>query len=346
MVIGTDPELLTFAAQLLEERGGIVERDQESLSALIPDSLSSSLELPDEVLLGAGGESLQYGSPLVERLVHLATNEPQVVYGNLSIAYIKKDGFDRLLEEDFSFFNSKATVTHRSERRASYMIAGCHYSAQSDEIKEGMIELALNEETGTMVSEMGERWKDFQVEFYPSGRAPSVFPSLSADTIACALKSARPLVEAQTASFLSALRRHLRRDIQNTQEYYKAMEWEMRNDLQTRKLSDDQQKERELKIQGLPGEMRRKIEDLQAKYRVRLTLTARFAVRVLVPVAGITVEIRHRKICKETHLTYNPVTRRIDPVRCQHCGASTKRVFPRDVQERIALYCAQCAEQA
>ncbi len=108
-----DPELFSFSVQLLEKNGGLVEQRSDHLMTLLPGHLAHSLELPEEVRLGGDGVPLLYGSPLLDRLTHLATREVPIVYGQVEIPYLKKAGFEQLIGQDLSFTDGQAHMTSR-----------------------------------------------------------------------------------------------------------------------------------------------------------------------------------------------------------------------------------------
>ena len=96
MSTGADPELLSFAIDLIEQRGGLVECLPDRVLALLPPSLAKLFGLPEETPLGAEETPLLYGSPFLERLVDAATVQIPVVYGQIEVPYLKKAGFGEL----------------------------------------------------------------------------------------------------------------------------------------------------------------------------------------------------------------------------------------------------------
>ena len=95
--------------------------------ALMPPGLAHSLDLPEEVRLGDGAVPLLYGSPVLDRLIQVATEEIPMVFGRIEVSYLKKAGFDQLIGQDIVFTNGQARVTSRAEARASYVILTCRY---------------------------------------------------------------------------------------------------------------------------------------------------------------------------------------------------------------------------
>ena len=342
---GDGSEIRSFARRVLERHGALVEEKADSLFTLLPRRLSLALDLPEEARLGRGGEPLLYGTPLLDRLVRLVTDSVSIVYGGVKVAYLKKEGFDVRLSEDLSFVNSRIRLVQRAETRAAYMRLACRYVALSDERKEGIIQVFVREETGARIHGLARRLNEYEVECYAPGKVPPHFPACPDRAIRAALKEARAAAEAELGGFLDSMRRHLRRDVKNTREYYRALEKEMRENLNVKNASPEQRGEREAKIRELPGEAARKIEDLKKKYRVEVTLTACTALRLLVPVVILFVEVQHRTFRRRLPVAYNPVTRRLDPLACESCGETVRKVFPFVERSRIRLRCESCTRR-
>ncbi len=215
----------------------------------------------------------------------------------------------------------------------------------SDERKEGLIELAIHEDSGALIPEISGHWRDFQPSFFAQDNVPPHFRTHIDNSINAALKSASPVIDKELADFYKSIKRHLYRDMQNTQEYYEALKREMEASLENPNLSDDQRNDRAAKIQDLPDEMNRKIEDLKHKYQIHVTITSCAALRFLVPIVRLTVEFRYKKLLREFRLNYNPISRLLDPLVCEHCKLTTRTVFPCESKSELRFYCPECCEQ-
>lgn len=337
-----DQELFSFTTQVLEQNGGVVEKHPDHIFALLPEPLSQLLELPEEVRFGEDGVPLRYGSPFLDQLVNLLTGEVPVVYGQLKVPYLKKAGFEQFLNQEFSFGKVRTEIKKWEETRSTYMVLVCHYLAMSDERKEGLVQVAVHEDDGAIISDFPSRWSDFQPDFFSPTDIPPHFPFHLDHTIQAVMKRARLLTNNELADFFKSIRRHLNRDIKNTREYYEALNKEMVASLDNPHLSEEQRNERKAKIQDLPGEMERKIEDLKQKYETHVTITSCAALRFLVPVVRITVEIRFRKLSREIRVLYNPLTRHLDPLVCERCGETIFDLLPVENDPDICLYCVKC----
>lgn len=338
-----DRELLSFAAETLEHQGALVERKSDRLNVLLPHDLAEYLALAEEAVIGDENAPLLYGSPLLDRLVDLATKHVPVVYGQIEIPYLKKEGFDRVIGQDLSFGDAQVRVTNRAEARTTYMIFICHFVAMSDERKEGLVQIGIHEGSGAFIDEMARNWMELLPVFFKPGNVPPHFPVHLEKTLSAAMRKAKSAADQELADFFKSMERRLLRDIKSTREYYDAMRNEMEASLLHANLTEQQGLERKNKIADLPAEMERKIVDLEQKYRVEVTLTGRAAVRLLVDVAQVFLEVKWRKYRRSIRVNWNPITRRIDPLVCEHCSETMTGVHPTVTKDTLQLLCFDCS---
>jgi hypothetical protein len=338
-----DSDLIQFTTQFLEKSGALVDAHSGHIHALLPRDLTGILNLPEEVRLGGDDHPLLYGSPILDRLVQTATADIPVAYGAVSIPYIKKAGFDAAIAQDLSLINGKFQIGVRAETRTSYMVITSRYVALSDERKEGLMRLTFHESSGAIIAGFEDSIKDFECTYYRQGNLPPQFSPLIGLPLQAALHSLQHRIEAELAPFLASMRRRLHRDVTNTREYYRSLADEMRSSLAHPNLSDTQRMERQQKIDSLPSEADRKIADLQHKYDTRIHIRACAAERYLVDVAQLIVTILYRKSKRTLPVFYNPVTRRIDPLVCESCKKTTRRIFLQDGKTNFVLLCPACS---
>jgi hypothetical protein len=346
MTTPADPELLSFAAEVIEHHGGLIEPGPEGLLAVMSPALAQGLALPEEIRLGAEAAPLLYGSPLLDRLVGLACQEVPVAYGRLEVPYLKKAGFEQLLGRDLPFAGAQVRVSSRGEARTTYLILFCHYVALSDERKEGLVKLGLHEASGAVIPGLADLWEAGQPRFFPADRVPPHFPEDLEAALTGALNSARTAVEADLKGFLASMQRRLGRDVKNTREYYQALGREMEASLSHPLLTESQRRERAAKIDGLPEELARKITDLEQKYRVRVTISAVAALRFLVDVVHLLLELKFRRLSRSLSVTWNPLTGSLDPLVCEHCRGAMHRVHPTVQDAAVLLLCPACSPKA
>ena len=341
----SDPELLHFSAELLEKHGGLIEPGDDRLLALLPARLARELELPEEVRLGSEEAPLLYGSPLLDRLIGFATRDVPVVYGQIQVDYLKKAGFEQLIGRDVAFMDGLARIGGRAEARATYMLLVCRYMALSDERKEGIVRVGVHEGSGALIPGLVDVLEESRPEFFPSGKVPPHFPVHLEQAVTNGMRSTRGLVEENLSEFFSSMRRRLQRDVRNTREYYEALMVEMQESLSHPNLTEPQRQDRLAKIEDLPREMVRKIQDLEQKYQVRVTVSACGALRLLVNVVQLMVELKYRKLTRSVRIIWNPVTRRLDPLVCEECRTTIDRIHPAAKDSTIRLLCLPCSQK-
>jgi hypothetical protein len=334
--------VLRFAQRFVECFGGVTEREGEALKVLLPSQLAQSLELPEETTFGEGHVPLPLGSPVLDRMVHAATASPPVVFGQISTEYLKKAGFAQILLRDFSFPNSRVTLGQTADTRTTYLLLYAHYTALSDERKEGQVHVTVQEKTGAVVEGFDDNWIWFPCTFFDPDNVPSHFPKDIGSAVQAGLMRAKALALQDLADFIESMHRRLRRDVRHTREYYQALEKEMTAGLNHPTLGEAQKAERLAKIKALPGEAARKIEDLQRKYEIRLTVRPSGAIRLLVGVVQVMGTVQHRQWQRTVSLFWNPVTRAFDPLVCESCGASIHTVYCRAEGGRVVLCCRDC----
>ncbi len=342
MTTSLDSTLPAFASNLLEAHGALLEQEDDRVLALLPPDLAQALDVPEEVVLGGESHPLLYGSPLLDGLIRLAVDDVPVSYAGLTVPYLKKDGFERLVSEDVQLVGARIKSIARAEAKACYMVVTCRYQALSDERKEGLVHVAVSESTGAVIEGFEELWKEFPLEPFPGNQVPPQFTLIPERALANALNQAQAVTQEELAGFFSGMRRRLHRDVKNTKEYYEALAMEMEQSLSHHNLSQAQQEDRRAKIADLPKEMNAKIGDLEHKYSLKVTITGRAALRLLVPVVRLMVQINCRKMSTTVGLTWNPVTRRIDPVSCEQCGAGSTRIYAVNGDAKVRLLCPSC----
>ena len=256
--------------------------------------------------------------------------------------YLKKAGFERLIGRDIVFVDGQVRVAGRADARSSYMILMGHYVALSDERREGLVRVGLHESSGAIVRDLVGSWEQFRPQFFEVGKVPPHFPVHIEEALSSGMKNAAGIVHAELSDFLSSMRRRLQRDVKNTREYYEALRIEMEASLSHPNLTEAQRQDRIAKIENLPQEAERKVEDIEQKYRVRVTISACAAVRLLVDVVQLMLDLRYRKARRSVRVIWNPITHRLDPLVCEHCHETTQKVHPVIEGSTIRLLCPLC----
>lgn len=341
--MGADPELLAFSQKAIEHLGGAAEQDNGSLLAYLPLELAEALQLPEETQLGdEQGSPLVYGSPVLDRLIEQCIQEIPLAYGRIQLPYLKKQGFEQFLDQDLTLSGAKVSISGRAETRTTYSLLFSRYVALSDERKEGLVHIGVRERNGATIAELADAWQEYDIQFYSPDSIPPHFPKQIDQAVLNGLRSLQGTVSHLLAEFRESMQRRLNRDVRNLQEYYAALSQEMEESLSHPNLSQTQREERQAKIAKLPGERDQKIRDLQHKYNIQVTMEGAAILRLLVDVVQLELDVRYKKWKTSIYATWNPLTRRLDPLACPRCGSSLRLAFPAVDKDSLAFLCEGC----
>jgi len=336
--------LAQFARRFFESSGAVIEEHSRGLDVLLPADVAESLDTPEYLHITTGADSretfsLHYGSPFLEKIVDAACDTTPLVRCNLGFNYIKRQGFDRLIREQFAFSNVVGRVQNTAEVRTDYLLLTCKYMAQSDEQKEGLVVLTFNLETGAFVSEMDmmlgpvEKTFDVRSDQTPLGddRARAVLTWVR--------RQAGRVLEREIEPFQDSMNRRYQRDVTNLEEYYEDLSNEMENSLKRPGLSEQLVTDRREKIDLIPDELERKKEDLFKKYSIRVKLELCGGIWIHTPAAKVLYRVSFGKKQKQLPMVFNPVTKSMDPLVCDGCGDSTYNIGSCD---NLHVLCPAC----
>ena len=341
----SDPELISFCQAAVEEFGGVAEAGDGWLTAFLSPGLAETLEMPEEVELGSEDNPLLYGSPFLDRLIDLTTGRIPLVFGRVEIPYLKKAGFEKLFDRQLTFQGASCEVQGRAETRSTYTDLTCHYLALSDERKEGLVRVGLAEKNGMVIPGLENNFENHSIQWYSQQEIPDHFSDTIEPVVSSGLHFARSMIRDQLEPFYQSMQRRLKRDTRNTREYYQALSREMEESLDRRQLNPEQQADRRAKIQELPREAERKIADLREKYKIEVTINLAAVRRLLVDVVSLQVRVSSRKLTRDVHLTWNPLTRALEPLACEQCGAGMHIVHPVPSRNSFRMICGVCLKR-
>lgn len=344
-------QLVTLAEEVLVAHGALVERQQagvaDELEAVLPAELAYRLGLPEHASLtdGAprpGAPRLAYGSELLERLVGAATAtvplalatlcEPLKAGGDPAATALEKlTGLNCVLRRGDGTWE---------EGWAGYVIGDYRYVADADERREGLVRVAVNEESGAAVPAL------HGIEADPA-LAPGhdgLLAITDAETVLRRVgRAARwAAVRAVAGLGASVQRRHLR-DRARLRAYYGGLASEMRAQherLRARGARAEELGVREEKIAGLGPELERKLRDLAARYVLRVELRPVALLRVAVAVRRVRLRLQRRQAEGVLVVHQSAATRTVDPLACAACGSSMYAFAACDAQ--LHLLCAAC----
>ena len=149
-------------------------------------------------------------------------------------------------------------------------------------------------------------------------------------------------VEEMLSEFIKSMNRRFQRDALSLDQYYDALEKEMKESLMRTGISDKLIQERQAKIAMIPDELSAKKNDLLNKYSIKVSFTPVAALAVTTPCVKVFVTLVSGRQKKKMSMIYNPVTKLMDPMVCRSCNMST---YALGLCGNLHLNCAVCLEQ-
>ncbi len=322
---------MDFACRFFKARGGVVEDRGLTRDILLPEAAARTLGMdeffrvgPEDVVEQGRStvHAVQLHTPFLDRMLTLAGESSPFARAELKFDYIKTQGFDRLISDRFQFHKSKVRVMKTGEARTRYLMLTCRYTAQSDEIKQGLVEICVNLDTGVVIPDMAAGLSNVQKAF--SVKTAGGLNEKKIEGIRkIVFRYGQDLVKDRLASFVESMNRRFQRDTASLEAYYQALETEMRQNLGRTGLSKDLIRERKEKIAMIPDELAAKKKDLLNKYGIRIDFKPAAALHLTCACVTVFARLISGRSHTDFTLTYNPVTKDMDPVACRSCGAGT-----------------------
>jgi hypothetical protein len=354
-VMSSDPDekLERFIRRFFETHGAEVEKNDGGFEVLMPEDLAELLHTPEYIHLKYGesdesdlktkdGYYFNYGSQLLDHIVSAACRQVPLLACQLNFDYIKSQGFDSLIQKQLAFHGSLCRVESWATIKTEYLYLTCRYLAQSDEQKEGLLNLVFNLETGAYVPEMDSiislAAKDFKIHIKYLGWDVEQIEKIM-EWVKIQVKS---VIAEETGPFQESMNRRFRRDVANLEEYYNSLKQEMEKSLQRPGLSEQLIRDRKEKIALLPDELERKKDDLFKKYSIKVNMELCSAMWIMAPAVKVLCKTSVGRKNKNLSLTYNPVTKSLDPLVCQGCKKSTTSIYFCD---DLHLLCPDCSKK-
>ena len=340
----TENQLKLFVEQFIKIHGGDAVPVEDGIEALMPEELAVELAVPEYLKLQFGTDSkgdhrISYGSPLLEKIVHSACRELPVSCCSLNFHYLKTQGFNRLIKEQFTFGNAVGRVDYTAEVITEYILLQCKYLAQSDEQKEGMLAFVFNMETGAAVPQMARVLNEMEKKFKLNTEKICFSEKKIKNLLSAVQKDADIALSLELEAFRASMNRRYRRDVANLDEYYAALRHEMEESLQRPGLSDQLIADRKEKIDLIPDELAKKKDDLFKKYSIRVSLKLCGAMLIKTPAVKIIYQASIGRQRASISMFYNPAIKLIDPLICRKCKSSIfNPYFSKDLQ----ISCTDC----
>ena len=344
MSYNTDNQLKLFVEQFIKSHGGEAVNNEQELEAILPEKLAAELSVPEYLNLQFGADSkgdyrINYGSPLLEKIVNSACLEFPISVCHLKFHYLKTQGFNRLIKKLFAFKNAVGHVDYTAQVMTEYILLQCKYLAQSDEQKEGLLTFVFNLETGASVPEMAWILNEVEKKFKLNTEKIHFSEKKIKELLNSVERNADSALAPELEPFQASMNRRYKRDVTNLDEYYAALQQEMEESLKRPGLSEQLIADRQEKINLIPDELAKKKDDLFKKYSIRVSLELCGAMLIKTPAIKVIYQasIGRKKI--NIPMIYNPTTKSIDSLVCWKCKSSTFNPY---FSDDFQIFCPNC----
>jgi len=346
------PEIL---ANILTLEGALLERtDDDCLEFVVPPSLSETLGIPehgklsfayhpfDESVISASYESEFFRS--VDRLFSGRGKMAKAVYSS-QLPNIGK--VSKWVSEKVALSNASFRLQKVDNQRIAYALIFFKYVALSDEKKEGIFSLLINEQnlsTSPLNANVTAFWEDLKEPKEILARSEGISKSLQAGFSAASL-----IVKEEFEPFIKSLERRLNRDIIRVFEYYETLKGEIHKAFEKKffsgRDSPEAQSEEERKVlsgklDAVEGEKRWKIQDLVSKYALNIRIEPVCIIDIETESLVFWLEIKRRLSSRTFPLSYNPLLRKVDSLPCEGCFHPRGTYYLCD--EKLHILCATC----
>jgi hypothetical protein len=349
-------DLRGLLARALAAGGALVEPiEPEGLEIMAPQPIQQALSLAEWSRVGFGPElpeqatRVNFESDWAGQLERLLEGR-----GRLAHAILQEQAcppprleLEKIVRRDFALQNATFRLGEAEEARARYALLVFHVTASSDEKREDLIHLCINESNYAVAEDLAHPLLSLLREQHSDGAprdedAPGE-TSLSGRIRTVAAGLLMPRIRSQFSPFLAGMERRMARDLQRLHVYHSDLRREVAERMAERSRkagTDDAVKADGMRLEAIEREYHSKVADLRRKYAMSVEVRFLQALRADIPVRRVAVTVLRRKGSRRTHLDWNPIAKRLDRLPCESCWISPRIYSVCD--ERLHRVCPSC----
>lgn len=380
-------DLANFVLNAFRQQDAIVEPPAYGVhEVLLPDKSAHRWGVPsfmrltfDDVSPEGAGEvtRLGYGHPLVETLAEELRDHLACAIAHANNVRLDKRGLAQLARRSVSLPNARLSEIPRQVERPAlsyYAVFNFKVALITDEKREQLVPVMMDFQAGHAVADRAqiEALMSLENESAFGGLPPASVrwmktSPLASDPLAEPVLSA--LLERATRAALDEMAtplerlqrraaRHLELDRARLTEYYDGLARDLDRRI-ARAGDDDRRESLEAKLAAVETEREAKLNDVEAKYHLRIEMTLVNLMVITQPKVLLPVQIgdRHTKI--ERTVVWDPLLHQLEPLVCDVCGRPGERLFlcagghlaheecllAEQCVDCKRLYCRLCADQ-
>lgn len=337
-----------FTADLLEYHGAIIEHEGQALKAVLPEALRSKLGLPEYAAIAFSPEAeegairVSYGSDLFRGFSKLLGKEGCFSEVELPAPQVSPVKFEKKACEKVILNNAVYEIESHEIKKVSYLMSYFKYHAVSEEKREGVSSVLINEWNLSM-----SRYNGDIAGLLAEGNPKTVDKTAERQEISAvleALKQAQShIVAEELEEFVNSLKRRLNNDIRRVNEYYRTLIREINNRLRGRNLSGEEKDKYLGKIKTIETELRLKEQDLVDRYSLNIAVEPVSFIRFTAEAPVLRLRIKRRKLERLFPVAYNPVLKTADLLPCESCFKQDCSYYICD--DKLHILCNECFAQ-
>ncbi|MCG6551641.1 MAG: hypothetical protein L7F77_04885 [Candidatus Magnetominusculus sp. LBB02] len=338
---------------ILVHKGAVIEDYGQCVDVLVNRHIADTLAIPElsHICLYQGTDSddtkhLTYDSELFERLSKLFEGKGILSHITITPQQVSNEKIAAMLQGKIIFNN--AVFRHKATeiKCVSYLLLVFRYTALSDERKEGVIQLLINE-SNLSTSVIGGCTEDKNagidvirelIERKSKVNLESTDKKDISLVLTAAHKSLESIVRTELTDMINSLNRRLNRNIERITDYYSAMIAEA--ELRALKKGNIEADKKEDKLNAIEMELKWKTQDLISKFALTVRTELISAVRITSTTPVFLISINRRKGVREFPISYNQILKRLDTPSCEHCFSSDKSYYICD--DALHTMCKKC----
>ncbi|GBD95409.1 MAG TPA: hypothetical protein ENG83_14390 [Nitrospirae bacterium] len=339
-------------ADILIHNGAVIEKkDDGCLEFLATETLADKLGLPDYGRLRFGyndssGDAISatYDSELFKAMAKLLKGKGEFSVASFESSCPNTGKLLKNLNETIVLNNAAFRLEKSETKEISYLLCYFKYTAISDEKREGIAQVLINELNLSAIP-----FEDGLPGLEDSGEGSAGIERQDIETVFRSSYSAGvEMVKERLKDFVRSLERRLNRDIRRVHEYYEILKNEagIAIEKKTASTGDRRVREEEIerqlkkKINAIETECKWKVQDLITKYSLNIQIEPLSIIRIETQSPVLWINIRRRLASRSFPVTYNPLIKELDALPCELCFNPKKPYFICD--NKLHIICSTC----
>ncbi len=340
--------LYSLVNDILEKDGAVVEKVDDSLmEVILPDSLSKTLNLPEYLVFAFNDKSAEladqvitYDSDIINKFADIVNKRGTFSQWTAPDLYLKTDKMGEILQKKLILNNATYRLNGFEEKVVSYLLLNYKYTAISDEKKDKLISIVVNELTLSTLDDFTNRINLFDKSESEGFSALKTEERLPIRNILYAGNHGiKSRIKRELYDFEKSMNRRLQRDINRLESYYSLLKKEVEKKIAKKGLIGEEKKRELLRIKAIDVEHKKKILDQIDKYSIKIECELISALRIVIPSVVLKVIVYRKKENKGVLLCWNPVLKELEKISCESCYYHSSSHF---VCNSLHILCPDC----